>query len=121
MPKRKSCKKGYSRSRSTGRCVKKCKKGQTRSRISGKCKRSKRSKRSKRRSSKKKSRAKRKRNDGSDPPEKDISWETYYKHYFNDPTFDLRRIDWTGYRGKPPAGLKIRVSSRKSKPKSRRR
>ena len=39
MSKRKSCKKGYSRSRSTGRCVKKCKKGQTRSRVSGKCKR----------------------------------------------------------------------------------
>ena len=34
MPKRKSCKKGYSRSKSTGRCVKKYKKRQTRSRVS---------------------------------------------------------------------------------------
>ena len=119
MPKSKSCKKGYSRSRSTGRCVKKYKKGQTSSRSRVFARKSRRSRRSKKKSkSKKKSRTKRKRNDGSAPPEKDISWVTYYKYYFNDPTFDLRRVDWTGYRGKPPAGLKIRVS-RKSK--SRRR
>ena len=103
MPKRKSCKKGYSRSRSTGRCVKNYKKRQTRSRVSGKCKRSKRSKKSKR---------SKRSNDGSDRPEKDISWVTYYKHYYNDSTFDIKRVDWTGYRGKPPAGLKIRVSKK---------
>ena len=96
MPKRKSCEKGYSRSRSTGKC--------------------------KRRSKKKSIAKRRKRNDGLSPkrkspvssPKKDISWVTYYKHYYNDPTFDLKRVDWTGYHGKPPAGLKIRISRRKS-------
>ena len=172
MPKRKSCKKGYSRSRSTGRCVKKYKKRQTRSRVSarkspkksgrksynknytktsewekcyGKLRYSKRVLRVKKNSpakdaalrsihnkcvkklklkvpllkpsgkrskkSKKSKRARRKRNDGSDVV-KDVSWVTYYKRYYNDPTFDVRRVDWTGYRGTPPAGLNIRVSKK---------
>jgi len=66
----------------------------------------------------KKSRKSRKRNknDGADDPVKDVSWVTYYKHYYYDPTFDIKRVDWTGYKGKPPAGSKVRVSR-----KSRRR
>ena len=101
------------------KCIKKLKLKVPLLKPSGKrSKRSKRSKKSKRKSksksrkrSKKKSRARRKRNDGSDVV-KDVSWVSYYKRYYNDPTFDVKRIDWTGYQGRLPAGSKIRVSKR---------
>ena len=43
-----------------------------------------------------KSRRRRKRNDGADPV-KDVTWARYFKTYSNDPTFDVKRVDWTGY------------------------
>jgi hypothetical protein len=78
-----------------------------------KSRRKRKSKSRRKRKSKSRRKSKRKRNDGSDVV-KDVSWISYYKRYYNDPTFDVKRIDWTGYQGRLPAGSKIRVS-RKSK------
>jgi hypothetical protein len=85
--------------------------------LSNKSRRKSKNKSRRKRKSKSRRKSKRKRNDGSDVV-KDVSWISYYKRYYNDPTFDVKRIDWTGYQGRAPAGSKIRISRRSKSKRS---